>query len=345
MSVRYSYLGPIAQVATINAISKHPRQEVWTGGIGLTSRIGSGKVTTRRISEALEPKRLEPYFVQSDLTARMRCIDGRILAGYEDDLALQHRPLGPQVPGGTAMAALAVRVLHADKISDSVSFSKDIHSVVMQFREKGMGFGGHIDDIDHPHGDTGCGAIDNTPLILQRIASPVAQQQLRGLTSILLGNRYDNMTLDTIIGRIINLESISNHYFMVDRKTGRYEYKQAVVDELRSITSAAGDPIARLVGPHHEVGLVVNMVRGTTFDCDRFSADNKHQLQLFNFDFWSSQHGASVLYPVNNDITYAEAKRNLRMQHEYMTCRILLAIATTMVLTDGSIKLIIRTQK
>lgn len=341
MKVAFDNFGPIVRLAKVGEVVHHKPDTIWTGSISLAVRTKKDLRLKLKATRAVRAEKLEKYFVPCDIAARMRCIDGRILEHYADDPDLQKRALGPQVPGGTGMAALAHRIVHADKLSRDVSFSDDIDYVISEFRDMGMGFGGHIDN-HHPDGNTGCGAIDKIPEILQRIADPAAQQQLRGLASMLLGNRYDDMTLDIIIGRIINLESISNRYFMVDPKTGHYDYKQKVVKDLQRNMREGGNPIARLVGPHHEIGLVVNTVRGTTFDPDRFSLDNKNDLQLFNYDFWSTQQGASILYPVNNDVSYADAKRNLRFQHQYLTCRVLLAIATTMILTDGTVQLIVR---
>lgn len=345
VKVAFNNFGPIARLAKVGEVVPQKPHDIWTGGISLATRTKKDLQLKVRVTRNLRPSELEKYFVPCDIAARMRCIDGRILEHYAEDASLQNRPLGPQVPGGTAMAALAHRIVHADRLSHDISFGSDIDYVVQGFREKGMGFGGHIDNHDHPNDNTGCGAIDKTPEILERIAEPAAQQQLRGLASMLLGNRYDDATLDIIIGRIINLQSIASRYFMTDVKTGQYDYRQAVVRDLIRNAQEGGNPIARLVGPHHEVGLVVNTVRGTTFDPDRFSFDNKNELQLFNYDFWSTQHGATILYPVNNDVSYADAKRNLRFQHQYLTCRVLLAIGTAMVLTDGSVQLIVRHTK
>ena len=173
--------------------------------------------------------------------------------------------------------------------------------------------------------------------MLACIANPRTQRQVRGLAAKLLGVRYDDQAVDAILGRIINLQSVAERYFQINR-SGVYAYKQKVVQELRR----RGDHLARLSGPHYEVGLVINMERGTTFDRDRFSLDNNNTLQLFNYDFWYTLFAADKLYPVHHEVSYAAAKKNLRLQHEYILCRALLAVAVAMVLTDGSIQLVVR---
>ena len=340
MGVDILNLGQIDDIVTQHSggVVAQKTQRLWTGGISPAVRIASRKTLAPRIERALNPKVLRDYFVPCDLGSQTRCIDGRLIEGYEDDIAMRGRPLGPQVPGGTAISALTRRIVHAEPITGTFTFSDDLERVINLLQQKGLSFGGHIDNANHPHGNTGCGAIDQVPEVLAAIANPKAQRQIRGLAEKLLGVRYDDNAVDAILGRIINLQSIAERYFSIDPKTGIYAYKQKLIAEMRK----KGDKVSRLVGPHYEVGLVVNAARATTFDTDRFSADNNNEIQLFNYDFWFTLYVADMLYPVNHDVSYDVAKKNLRLQHEYILCRALLAIAVAMVLTDGSIHLIVR---
>lgn len=339
MSVQILNLGQIDDIVTRTngGVVAQKTQRLWTGGISPAARIASNKELAPRIRSVLDPSVLRDYFMPCDLGLQTRCIDGRLIEGYDEE-ASYGRPLGPQVPGGTAISALTRRIVHAEPIDGTFTFSDDLETVINLLQHKGLSFGGHIDNINHPHGNTGCGAIDQVPEVLATIANPRAQRQIRGLAERLLGVRYDDQAVDTILGRIINLQSIAERYFSIDPKTGIYAYKQKLIAEMRK----KGDKVSRLVGPHYEVGLVVNAVRETTFDTNRFSADNNNELQLFNYDIWLTLHVANVLYPVNHVVSYDIAKKNLRLQHEYILCRTLLAIAVAMVLTDGSIQLIVR---
>jgi len=340
MGVEIFNLGQIDDIVTRSkgGVVAQKSQRLWTGGISPAARVASNKSLKPRIERVLEPRVLGGYFVPCDLGSQTRCIDGRLIEGYEDDIAMHGRPLGPQVPGGTAISALTRRIVHAEPVDGTFTYTDDLETVINLLQHKGLSFGGHIDNINHPHGNTGCGAIDQVPEVLATIANPRAQRQIRGLAEQLLGVRYDDRAVDTILGRIINLQSVAERYFSIDSKTGIYAYKQKLIAEMRK----KGDKVSRLVGPHYEVGLVVNAARATTFDTDRFSADNNNELQLFNYDIWFTLHVANLLYPVNHDVSYQTAKKNLRLQHEYILCRTLLAIAVAMVLTDGSIQLIVR---
>lgn len=341
MGVVITNLGQIDNLVTRHkgGVVAQKSQHLWTGGISPAARIAADKSLAGPIERALDPTVLADYFIPCTMGSPTRCIDGRITEGYDQDMTLRGRPLGPQVPGGTAISALTRRIVHATDITEAISFSDDLETTIRTLKQKGLSFGGHIDNADHPHGDTGCGAIDRVPEVLACIANPRAQRQIRGITKLLLGIRYDDAYVDAILGRIINLESIAERYFMIDPKTGVYDYKQKIIADLRKNNDTG---VARLAGPHYEVGLAVNTVPGTTFDGDRFSSDNANRIQLFNYDFWLTQHVAELSYPTNHHVTFATAKLNLRLQHEYILCRTLLAVAVAMVLTDGSIQLIIR---
>lgn len=341
MGVVITNLGQIDNLVTRHngGVVAQKSQHLWTGGISPATRVASDKNLVGRIDRALNTDVLGDYFVPCTMGAPTRCIDGRLTEGYEQGIALRGRPLGPQVPGGTAISALTRRIVHATDITEAISFSDDLETTIKALGQKGLSFGGHIDNADHPHGDTGCGAIDKVPEVLACIANPRNQRQIRGITKLLLGIRYDDAYVDAILGRIINLQSIAERYFMIDAKTGVYDYKQKVIKDLRKKND---NGVARLTGPHYEVGMAVNLVPDTTFDGDRFSSDNANQIQLFNYDFWFTQHVAELSYPTNQQVTFATAKLNLRLQHEYILCRTLLAVAVAMVLTDGSIQLIIR---
>jgi hypothetical protein len=341
MRVGILHLGKADDIVTrsTGGIVAQKSQHLWTGGISPAARMASDPHLARRIAAALEPHVLESYFVASDFAAHTRCIDGRIIEGYAEDLALHGRPLGAQVPGGTAISALTRRIVHAGgSITAAASFTDDLEEIISVLQRKHLSFGGHVDNANHPHGDTGCGAIDKIPEVLAILANPRTQRQVRGVTEKLLGIRYDDAYVDAILGRVINLQSIAERYFMVDQKTGTYAYKRKIIDDLRK----KGDKVSRLVGPHFEVGLVVNTVPGTTFDTDRFSLDNGNELQLFNYDFWFTLYVANLVYPVGHEVSFATAKLNLRLQHEYVLCRTLLAVAVLMVLTDGSVELLVR---
>lgn len=145
MSVGIVNLGQADNIVTRSKGGVVPQKgkHLWVGGISPAARIASDPQLARRINAVLEPVSLEGYFVRCDLSARTRCIDGRIAEGYLEDLAMQGRPLGPQVPGGTAISALTRRIVHAEPITGAFSFSDDLEDIIKILRRKGLAFGGH----------------------------------------------------------------------------------------------------------------------------------------------------------------------------------------------------------
>src|SRR6185503_11067174 len=128
MGVEILNMGQIDDIVTRSkgGVVAQKNQRLWTGGISPAARIASRKTLAPRIQRALEPRVLRDYFVPCDLGSPTRCIDGRLIEGYEDDLALHGRPLGPQVPGGTAISALTRRIVHAESIDGTFTFSDDL---------------------------------------------------------------------------------------------------------------------------------------------------------------------------------------------------------------------------
>jgi hypothetical protein len=312
----YTYLGPLKDAAKItNGVARSP---LWTGAVSVKKPVKP---------DILKPESLNKYYVTADLTARMRCIDGRCVAGYGTADAPVDRPLGMQVPGGTPTAALCYRFAALDSLfdDDAATLARDTETMSDIFARIKFKSGGHIDDM-HQAGKTGCGAIDKIPEILSRITLPEAQEQVRRLAQLLVGDRYDRNIVDALMGRLLSLEGRAKLYFSYDPKTKQYQYNQKAIAALKKKNPAG---IATLIGQHKEVGLVVNTVSGTTFHPDQFATDQG--AQLFNYDFWSTIEAAHKMYP--NDSL---------LQKRYILSRVLFAIGTAMVLTDGTPNLIVR---
>ncbi len=341
MNVSITNLGPARDVlrpATADV------KTIWSGKISLGKSQQERAQATARLEAAL-PK-LDGYYVPADLTAPTRCIDGRVVEGYREKAALQARGLGPQVAGGTPAGALVHRVMLLDDrngSSEAFSFEQDIAYIISQFGAHGIGFGGHIDE-DHSGRaeDTGCGAIDKMPLILKKMVAPEAWIQLHAMASSLLGDAYDETMVNQISGRLLHLESVAQEYLHYNAETGRYGYKQQVMKVMRDLAQEGRQPVERLMGPHCEKAIVVNMVPGTTFDRDRFSNDNNNEMQLFSWDLWRSRQTAEILYPVDMTAEYLASRKMLYRRYEYVLCRTLYTLATAMVLTDGSLPVLLR---
>ncbi|HSX45859.1 MAG TPA: hypothetical protein VLG27_02520 [Candidatus Saccharimonadia bacterium] len=326
----------------------YPKEKIWNPkGVSLKRRIDEDPKFKKRVEKALARENIERYIVPEDDGAPTRCIDGRIRAGWAQDPEMQKRTLGPKLAGGTAHIALAHRIVASENLNEKLRFEEDIKYVVKLFNEIGFGSGGHIDD--HQHGwNTGCGAVDNINLILDRLQRPEHQQELRSLAQLIMGDAFDRRyTANEVIGRMLYLDALKPSYMPKEHGDphGEFLYKKTVMKTLRDAAAQAQDTVSALTGPHNEVSVVLNFIPRTTFDTDRFSHDNDNEIQVFAWDVWHMYEEARRLYKYDIAGRPEEQLEAISNRNKYVTTRTLLGISTTMVLTDGSLKLIAATPR
>lgn len=323
----------------------YPTEKIWNpNGISLIKRLKKDPSLAKRIDKVLTPAQFKKYIVKADQAAPTRCIDGRRIKGWGDNVTIQNRPLGPKIAGATPHAALTHRIVETDNILDVVNrgliFDKDIKSVIAQYKAAGFGFGGHIDD--HAKGwNTGCGAVDNINKILEVAQLPEPQQQLRGLTRIILGDAYNIPIVNEVIGRILLLDAIKPKYMPKQNNDpeGEFIYKKTVVKTIRAAAKEHDEPVEQLEGGHNEIALVLNFARGTTIDTDRLSFDTKDEIQVFGWDMWEIFNEAHRLFPYSIADTLEKQRTAIENRLRHITVRTLLGVATAMVLTDGSLRI------
>jgi hypothetical protein len=339
------YKEPVSDVVQkySKLVFSYPKEKIWNQkGVSLQRRVAEDPEFQKRVDAALEPANLEKYVVKEEDAAPTRCIDGRIIAGWDEDMVIQKRSLGPKVAGGTVHAALAHRVVDSEHMSANLLFEEDIRYVVNRFKEIGIGSGGHIDN-NQSGSNTGCGAVDNINLILDRLQRPEHQEQLRGLAQMILGDAYDGKDIiNEVIGRILYLDALKPTYMPKENNNpdGEFIYKKTVVNTLRAEADRADEVVPALAGPHNEVAMVLNFVPGTTFDNDRFSHDNNNEIQVFGWDVWHMYEEARRLYRYAMHHNVAEQRQAIEDRIKYVSTRTLLGISTLMVLTDGSLRLV-----
>ena len=324
-------------------IYDYPFEKIWnTNGISLSKRLKTEPELKAKLDKVLTAKNLKKYIVKVNSAAPTRCIDGRPTLGWEKFDAKKRSYLGPKIAGGTAHAALAHRIVDVANIRDDLLFEHDINRIVKRYKEIEVGFGGHADN--HQHGwNTGCGAVDNINLILERLQRPETQEQLRGLAKIVLGETYDGSHIvNEVIGRMLFLDALKPSYMPQDgnRPDGEFLYKKVVIDLLRSQAAKDSEPVPKLAGNHNEVAIILNFVIGTTIDTDRFSFDNDNQIQVFGWDIWEMYKEAARLYQYKMRDPTAKQQEAVLKRVKHITTRALLGISTAMVLTDGSLKVI-----
>lgn len=333
----------VDEILRRKVVFEYPREKIWNPkGVSLAIRIKKDPGFSRKVSKLLRPENLNKYVVPIDPVASERCIDGRITKGWDKFDQLKKISLGPKVPGGTAHAALTHRIVNVANMKKDLRFEKDIEEVVRIYKKLGAAFGGHVDS-HHTGWNTGCGAVDNINLILHTVQRPEPHEQMRLMIKLIMGESYDGLGLTSdVFGRMLFLDGLKPSYMPKEGGVpeGEFLYKKTIVGLLRRDAASNAEPVPELDGSHNEVAIVLNYVKGTTIDNDRFSHDNHNDIQVFGWDIWETFEEAMRLYPYSMSKPFKEQKAAIRLRMKHVTCRILLGIATTMVLTDGSLRVI-----
>ncbi|MBW3569460.1 hypothetical protein KY385_05015, partial [Candidatus Parcubacteria bacterium] len=165
----------------------------------------------------------------------------------------------------------------------------------------------------------------------------------RLLVKLIMGESYDGIGVTSdVFGRMLFLDGLKPSYMpkVGGVPEGEYLYKKIIVDLLRKEAASSSEPVPELAGEHNEVAIVLNYIKGTTIDNDRFSYDNKNEIQVFCWDIWETYEEASRLYPYSMDRPFKKQEEAIKKRMKHVICRLLLGISTTMVLTDGSLKVV-----
>lgn len=281
------------------------KQTNWRGGISASKMIDAGLTSLDSIGDAVS--KLDTYFVGEDSSADARCIDGRCCS------TLDEAHLGAQVPGGTPGAALAYRLGLVGDNLDIGNFTDDAHRMLERSLELGFAPGDHRDT--HGHG-IGCGAIDKMDLALAAMIAPDLIADHKRLVKSLLGDSFSDAIYMQVLGAGVVLEGRIDQY-MQNREKSIEELEEALKHQ-----------VSVLEGDHHECFVIINTVPGTTFATKRFS-DGFKGMQAFNYDVWRTLEFAEKLF------TDASERAH------FIMARVMTAVATLMVLTDGSQRLIV----
>jgi hypothetical protein len=283
----------------------------WLGQVSARKLIESGEVSEEELNEAVS--RIDDFYVAVAPHAKTRCIDGR------PDPEFDEQNLGAQVPGGAPGAALAYRLgVDKDDLTRG-TFLDDAEHMISNFMRLGFAPGGHRDE-DHANGKVGCGAIDGLDAILAAMANPALVDDHKRMVKQLLGDAFDRDTYLRVMGAAVVVNGRSSDYFR-----GR----EGILDVLEK---RAPHSIATLTGAHKECIVAVNMVPGTTLSSKRFS-DAFDGVQAFGYDLWRSRQMAAKLLPRPDQ--EIDRKR-------FVMARVMYTVATLMVLTDGTQRLLVR---
>lgn len=286
----------------------------WPGPVSATRLIEEGKTSKQTIQEAVA--RLNEFYVSVNPDARTRCIDGR------HDPELNEAHLGSQVPGGAPGAALAYRLgVDKDDLTRG-TFLTDAEAMISSYIRLGFAPGGHRDENSAGQKAVGCGAIDGMDKILATMTDRLLVDDHKRVVKLLLGDDFDRDNYLRVMGAAVVVNGRSEDYF---------RNREAVMDVLEK---KAEGSIATLKGDHQECIVVVNLIPDTTLSSNRF-ADTFDGIQAFGYDLWRSVQMAHKILP--------RPEQALDRQR-FIMGRVMTTVATLMALTDGSQRLVLRTE-
>lgn len=283
----------------------------WPGKISLGGLIDKKKLTEDQIEKIVS--RIDRYYVPTHKKAPLRCIDGR------KDPELEPTKLGPQVPGGIGGDSLAYRLTACPDL-ESGDFIDDSIEMIKLTKELDYKAGGHCDDHCDKRTNTGCGAVDKMDQVIKTLISADMVIDHYLLVQKLMGDSFKQSTYLKILGSATLLNSRLSSY--LSRRPEILNYLQ----------KNASESVNTVTGEHQECLLVINTVSGTTFNPNSF-IDENNGIQAFNYDIWWTLEFAEAIMPGSDNAT---------KRAEFIHARIMTAVATAMVLTDGSQRLIVR---
>lgn len=298
---------------------------VWSGKISVDAK------PTVYTSE-FRAQNLDRYFYQTSPVGPERCIDGRPAKTSlgETDSQLETAQLGPQVSGGTPALALALRLAKPEPVAPEATLVTDIAELQHAYKELELPFpcGAHSDTTSS-FPNTGCGAIDKMIPVLEKIADTNARTPLENYCRIIMAGDFDSDSFLRVRTRAASITAPANVESYFDKHGEVFLYK---TQSLECVAKGSGkDAVEIMDGKHKEALAMINKTAGTTFNRDLFCKNSSNQIQAFNFDYWHVLDRANSLFPGK------PAQRT-----DFITASTTFAVATAMVLTDGSLEVAIR---
>ena len=235
------------------------------------------------------------------------CGDGRGVKTVFDKFQTFTRSLHrPKIFGGGATMATASLIgtgkVAGQKLQDVFGGAIDL------LKKRRISYGAHTaDHVKNPDTDSGCGAIDNAPRIVEAVVT--YRDQIRGAIDFLgadttdLGKIEDNFATTVEVNRG---QTFSGKKVM-----------KGIVDD--------GKIVKELAGPHIETRIVLNMVEGYTVNQQFVREKTGGKADVFAVDVWRMRQLAEKLYDDPAE------------QQKAFLSELVYTLATAAVLTKGDL--------
>jgi hypothetical protein len=228
----------------------------------------------------------------------------RKVAGVVQSFARSlHRP--KVFGGGVTMAAaslIGLGQVAGKRLQDIFEAGVDL------MKEHRVDYGAHTADYVKRPTDSGCGAIDNAPAIVE--AAVTYQENIRAVLGLL---NVDTSGLDSVEANFAAVAAANRGHDYSGRKV-----MDDIVDD--------GKVVKELVGRHIETRIVLNFVEGHTVNQKFIRARTGGKADAFAVDVWRIRRLAEKLFP--NDPT---------AQHQAVLSELVYTLATAGVLTKGDL--------
>lgn len=175
--------------------------------------------------------------------------------------------------------------------ANNQTVGQDRAFIAGELQKRNFSHGAHSDD--HAEGtNSGCGAIDNYPLIT--VNAVKYRHEITGILKSLYGDNFeDNKDAITAVFEIY--ESIAKDLNYFSDASGK-ESMQRILE--------SGAVVKELSGHHVEETIIINDVKGTTLDQQYFTQEVKNAcveeqkpqtIQAFSVDIWRGREIADVV--------------------------------------------------
>jgi len=206
--------------------------------------------------------------------------------------------------GATMIASTRIGLGKANGKSVKEVFSDSIAKT----KKKGIGFGAHTDD-HAKESNSGCRAIDDAPEIIQnavRFRKNIESSiEILGINTSGLNEVFDNFEKFA--------ESVEDHpHAGVE-----------VIDEIKE----ADKVVKELEGPHLEMYIVLNNVKGFTVNQEIIRKISDGKIQVFGIDIWRLWDLVQKAYP----------DESAEDQHKAFLSELVYSLATAATLTKGDL--------